>query len=56
MGFGEFQEKWKSVLAPGMLADFVILSDDIFPIDPVKIAEVKVLTTLADGRVVFEAK
>jgi len=38
------------------LADLIILSDDIFTIDPVKIWNVKVLTTVVDGKVVYEAK
>ena len=54
--YGEFQENWKGTLEAGKLADIVILSDDIFTIDPVKIAQVRVLTTVSDGRVVFETK
>jgi len=52
----EFQEGVKGTIEPGKLADFVILSDDIFAIDPVKIWNVKVLTTVVDGKVVFETK
>lgn len=54
--FAEYQEHVKGTLMPGMLADFVVLSDDIFTIDPVKIWDVKVMTTVVDGRVVYEAK
>ena len=54
--FAEFQEGVKGTIEPGKLADFVILSDDIFTIDPVKIWNVKVLTTVVDGKVVYEAK
>ncbi|MEW6360757.1 MAG: amidohydrolase [Pyrinomonadaceae bacterium] len=54
--YAEFQEKMKGTLIPGMLADFVILSEDIFTIDPVKIKDVKVVTTVVDGKVVYEAK
>jgi predicted amidohydrolase YtcJ len=54
--FAEFQDGVKGSIEAGKLADLVILSDDIFTIDPVKIWNVKVLTTVVDGKVVFEAK
>lgn len=54
--YAEFQENVKGTLEAGKLADFVIISDDIFTIDPVKIRDVKVLLTVVDGRVVYESK
>ena len=51
--YAEFQDDVKGTLAPGMLADLVILSDDIFRIPPEKIRDVKVVTTIAGGRVVW---
>ena len=54
--FAEFQEDEKGTLANKMLADFVILSDDIFTMDPVEIQNVKVLTTIVAGKVVYQAK
>jgi len=54
--YAEFQENVKGSLEIGKLADLVIISDDIFSIDPVKIKDARVLTTIVDGRVVFEAK
>lgn len=51
----EFQEKEKGTLAPGKLADLVIVSDDIFKIDPKEICKAKVDMTIMDGRVVYEA-
>jgi predicted amidohydrolase YtcJ len=53
--FAEFQEKEKGTLQVGKLADFVILSEDIFVIDRKKISGVKVLTTVTDGKVVYDA-
>jgi predicted amidohydrolase YtcJ len=54
--FAEFQDAIKGSLEPGKLADFVVLSDNIFSIDPVKIWDVKVRMTVVDGKVVYEAK
>ncbi|HEV8703138.1 MAG TPA: amidohydrolase [Candidatus Polarisedimenticolia bacterium] len=51
----EFQEKEKGSIAPGKLADLVILSDDIFAIDPKTIKNVTVRATIAGGRVVHQA-
>lgn len=53
--YAEGTEKKKGTIAPGMLADMVLLSDDIFRIDPVKIENVTVRLTIMDGRVVYEA-
>jgi predicted amidohydrolase YtcJ len=52
--FAEFQEKEKGTIVPGMLADLAILSRDIFKIDPKEIEKAKVVTTIMDGRVVYE--
>ncbi len=52
--YAEFQENSKGTLELGKVADFVILSDDIFTIDPVKIRDVTVLKTVVDGKVVYE--
>lgn len=54
--YAEFQENVKGTLEVGKLADMIIISDDIFKIDPTKIEAAKVLTTVMDGRVVYEAK
>jgi hypothetical protein len=54
--YAEFQETVKGTIEVGKLADVVIISDDIFTIDPVKIRDAKVLMTVVDGKVVYEAK
>ncbi len=54
--YAEFQEDVKGTLSEGKLADLIVLSDDIFTINPAKIGEAKVLMTVVDGRVVYEAK
>jgi hypothetical protein len=47
--YAEFQENVKGTLEVGKLADFVILSDDIITIDPIKIRDVVVVMTVMDG-------
>jgi predicted amidohydrolase YtcJ len=54
--YAEFQDDVKGTLEVGKLGDMVIISDDIFKIDPVKIADARVLATIVDGKVVFEAR
>jgi hypothetical protein len=54
--YAEFQDGVKGTLEPGKLADFVILSDDIFTIDPIKISSATVLYTIVNGKVVYERK
>jgi predicted amidohydrolase YtcJ len=50
--YASFDEKIKGSIEAGKLADLVVLSDDIFSIDPVKIADVKVYMTIFDGRLI----
>jgi predicted amidohydrolase YtcJ len=52
--YAEFQENNKGLITPGKLADMVILSDDIFTIDPKLIREVQVETTILGGKVVWQ--
>ena len=52
--YAEGREAVKGTLAPGMLADIVVLSDDIFAIDPATIDKVRVDTTILGGDVVFQ--
>jgi predicted amidohydrolase YtcJ len=51
--YAEFQEKEKGSITPGKLADFVILSDDIFHIPPAQIRNVKVEATYVGGKLVY---
>src|ERR1700730_7451191 len=50
-----FRKKKKGSITPGKLADMVLLSDDIFTIDPVKIRDVKIMTTWMGGKTVWGA-
>jgi predicted amidohydrolase YtcJ len=54
--YASFEEKIKGSIEPGKLADIVVLSDDMFSIDPVKIADTKVWMTIFDGRIVVGPK
>ncbi|QQS49578.1 MAG: amidohydrolase [Acidobacteriota bacterium] len=54
--YASFDEKIKGSIEPGKLADMVVLSDDIFSIDPATINKVKVVITVFDGRVVYESR
>ena len=53
--YAEFQDKEKGSITPGKLADMVLLSDDIFTIDPVKIRDAKVLKTIVGGKVIWDS-
>jgi len=54
--FAEFREKEKGTIEVGKLADFVILSDDIFSVPASELKDVKVIWTVVDGRLVYQAK
>jgi predicted amidohydrolase YtcJ len=49
------REKTEGSIERGKLADLIIVSQNIFDIDPHRIAETKVLTTIVGGRVVYQA-
>ena len=50
--YAEFMEAEKGALIPGMLADFIVLSQDIFATEVERIPETKVLLTVVGGKVV----
>lgn len=53
--FGSYDEKRKGTLEPGMLADIVVLSANIFKMEPSQLDTVKVAYTIFDGRIVYPA-
>ena len=53
--FAGRREKTEGSLDVGKLADLIIISQDIFDINPHKIGATKVLTTIVGGRVVYQA-
>ena len=54
--YAEFQEKEKGTVETGKLADFVILSDDIFTIEAQKIRSARVIMTVVDGQIVYQSE
>jgi len=50
--YAKSQDDIKGSIAPGKLADFAVLSEDIFHIDPVEIEHVKVVLTAVGGEIV----
>lgn len=53
--YAQFAEKEKGTLAPGMLADFVVLDRDPTKVDPPEILKTQVLRTVVGGKTVYEA-
>lgn len=51
--WASFDEQRKGTLARDMLADIVILSDDIFSAPPARLTTTEVVVTIADGKVVY---
>ncbi len=53
--YAQFAEKEKGTLAPGMLADFVVLDRDLTKVAPPEILKTRVLRTLVGGKTVYES-
>lgn len=52
--YAEFQELDKGSITPGKLADMVLLSDNIFRMDPALVRDVKVDTTIMGGKIIYQ--
>ena len=50
------RERTEGSLESGKAADLIIISQNIFDINPHKIGATKVLTTIVGGRVVYQAE
>ncbi len=46
-----FDEKNRGSIEPGKFADFAVLAEDIFTIDPLKIKDIRVLHTIIGGTI-----
>jgi predicted amidohydrolase YtcJ len=53
--YAEFAESYKGKLAPGYVADFVVLDRDLTVIPAAEILMTRVLQTVVDGRTVYES-
>jgi predicted amidohydrolase YtcJ len=53
--FAGHREKNEGSIEPGKLADLIVVSQDLFKTDALKIADTKVLLTMVGGRVVYKA-
>jgi predicted amidohydrolase YtcJ len=53
--FAGRREKTEGSLEPGKLADLIVLSQDLFKIDPSQIVKTEVLLTVVGGKVVYES-
>jgi predicted amidohydrolase YtcJ len=51
--WASFDEQRKGTLSRDMLADIVVLSDDIFSAPPARLTTTEVVVTIADGKVVY---
>jgi predicted amidohydrolase YtcJ len=53
--FAQFEEKRKGILAPGYLADFVVLDHDLTTATPQQILHTQILRTVLNGETVYFA-
>jgi hypothetical protein len=53
--YNSHEEALKGSITPGKLADFVILSDDLFTVDQEKIKDLQIVRTVVGGKTVYAA-
>ena len=51
-----FEEKRKGSIEPGKLADLAILSDDFMTVPEERIKDIKALTTIVGGKIVYQRR
>jgi predicted amidohydrolase YtcJ len=54
--YAEFAEKEKGTLAPGMLADFVVLSKDVFTAPAEEMPTIRAVLTVIGGQVAYDGR
>ena len=53
--YNSHEEAIKGSITPGKLADFVVLSDDLFTVDKMKIKDIQIVRTVVGGSTVYQA-
>jgi len=53
--YNSHEEAIKGSITPGKLADFVVLSDDLFGVSPDKIKDLEIVRTVVAGKTVYQA-
>jgi len=53
--YNSHEEALKGSITPGKLADFVVLSDDLFTVEPGKIKDIQIVRTVVGGNTVYQA-
>lgn len=51
--YAAFEEDLKGAIAPGMLADFIVVSDDVRAVPAVRLLDLEVLQTWVGGKLVY---
>ncbi len=52
--YAEFAESWKGKIAPGYVADFIVLDRDLMTVAPPEILKTRVMRTVVGGKTIFE--
>src|SRR5207244_12454283 len=52
--YNSHEEAIKGSITPGKLADFVVLSDDLFTVDKEKIKDLQIVRTVVGGNTVYQ--
>ena len=52
--YASFEEESRGSLEVGKVADMVVLSQDLFRIDPKEITKTEVLYTIVDGKIIYQ--
>ena len=52
--YAQFEDKLKGTLEPGKVADIIVLSQDLFAVQPVQIRKTKPVLTIVSGKIVYD--